>query len=336
MPHRRARLAALAGLPAVVAAILCLSTGSTVVRKVGAPGISIAFYRSLLATIIWQFILLTQGRHLTWEGFKRSGLAGALFGFNIAAFFAGVTHTSIANAEFIGTLTPLIVIPAGAILFAEAVPWRALPWAVGALGGVALVLLNAPASGRSSWGGNLLVVLAIGLWATYLLVARQARRHGGVDVVEFMATSSFVAAAVLFPVVAAQGRLDDIPRSGVPWLVLLTLVNGLAAHGLLVVAQRRVPVGTTSMLQVAQPALAVMWAFLVLGETIEPLQGVGMAIVVASLALFTFAVSRMAPAAAAGPAGPAGDDVGEVVGEVVEPATDIVRHAQGSSGEPPG
>ena len=308
VPRRRLTLTALAGLPAVIVAIICLSTGSTVVRKVGAPGIAIAFYRSLLATLIWQAILITRGGHLTWAGLKRSGLAGALFGFNIAAFFAGVTHTSIANAEFIGTLTPLIVLPAGALLFAEPIPWRALPWGAGALAGVALVLLNAPPSGSSSWSGNFLVVIAIGFWATYLLIARRARRDGGVDVVEFMATSSFVAAAVLFPIVAVQGRLDDIPARGVPWLILLTVVNGLLAHGLLVVAQRRVPVGTTSTLQVAQPALAVLWAYLFLDETIEPLQAVGMTIVVGSLALFTYAVSRTAPDATAGPAG---DDIGE-------------------------
>ncbi|MGD9703497.1 MAG: DMT family transporter [Acidimicrobiia bacterium] len=304
-----ARRHSLAGLPAVVAAVVFLSTGSTVVRKIGAPGITIACIRSLLATVVWQALLAAQGRHITWSSIRRIGPAGALFGINLAAFFAGVNHTSIANAEFIGTLAPILVLPAGALLFKESIPWKALPWGIGALAGVSLVLFNTPASGRSSWGGNVLVVIAVVLWACYLLAAKHARREGGVDVVAFMATSSLVAGLVLVPVVAAQGRLDDVPARGWPWLLLLTLVNGLAAHGLLVVAQRRVPVGTTSMLQVAQPALAVMWAYLFLDESIEPLQGVGMMVVVASLAVFTYAVSRSAPDAAAGPAG---DDIGEV------------------------
>ena len=169
------------------------------------------------------------------------------------------------------------------MLFKEPIPWKALPWGLGAVIGVSLVLFNAPSSGRSSWQGNILVVMAVILWVSYLLAAKHARREGGVDVVEFMATSTLVAGLVLLPVVVVQGRLDDIPAHGWPWLILLTLVNGIVAHGLLVVAQRRVPIGTTSMLQVAQPALAVMWAYIVLDESIEPLQAVGMTVVVASL-----------------------------------------------------
>ena len=304
-----ARQRSLAGLPAVIAAVICLSTGSTVVRKIDAPGITIACLRSLFAALIWQALLAAQGRHITWTSIRRIGPAGAFFGINIAAFFAAITHTSIANAEFIGALSPILVLPAGAMLFKEPIPWKALPWGLGAVIGVSLVLFNAPSSGRSSWQGNILVVMAVILWVSYLLAAKHARREGGVDVVEFMATSTLVAGLVLLPVVVVQGRLDDIPAHGWPWLILLTLVNGIVAHGLLVVAQRRVPIGTTSMLQVAQPALAVMWAYIVLDESIEPLQAVGMTVVVASLGVFTYAVTRSAPDAAAGPAG---DDIGEV------------------------
>jgi drug/metabolite transporter (DMT)-like permease len=46
------------------------------------------------------------------------------------------------------------------------------------------------------------------------------------------------------------------------------------------------------MLQVAQPALAVGWAFLLLDEEIRPIQLVGMALVVIGLALFTWSSQR--------------------------------------------
>jgi drug/metabolite transporter (DMT)-like permease len=87
--------------------------------------------------------------------------------------------------------------------------------------------------------------------------------------------------------VVAQGRLDGIPARGWPWLLVMTVVNGLLAHALLVGAQQRVPVGTISTMQVAQPALAALWAYLVLDESLRGPQFVGMAVVIASLLLYT-------------------------------------------------
>jgi hypothetical protein len=46
----------------------------------------------------------------------------------------------------------------------------------------------------------------------------------------------------------------------------------------------RMPVGTIGILQVAQPALAVCWAYLLLDQTIVPIQIVGMVLVVIGLA----------------------------------------------------
>ena len=42
-------------------------------------------------------------------------------------------------------------------------------------------------------------------------------------------------------------------------------------------AQRTIQIGTIGIAQVAQPALAVVWSFLLLGETVRPWQVVGIA-----------------------------------------------------------
>ena len=58
--------------------------------------------------------------------------------------------------------------------------------------------------------------------------------------------------------------------SGTGWtyMLILTLLSGVAAHGLKVYAQKTIPIGTIGIAQVAQPALAVVWSFLLLGETL--------------------------------------------------------------------
>ena len=55
------------------------------------------------------------------------------------------------------------------------------------------------------------------------------------------------------------------------------------AHGFIVFAQRSIPIGTIGIMQVAQPALAVCWAYVFLGQSIRPVQLIGMALIVTGL-----------------------------------------------------
>ena len=60
--------------------------------------------------------------------------------------------------------------------------------------------------------------------------------------------------------------------SGTGWtyMLILTFLTGVAAHGLLVFAQKTIQIGTIGIAQEVQPALAVLWSFLLLGEILRP------------------------------------------------------------------
>jgi drug/metabolite transporter (DMT)-like permease len=134
------------------------------------------------------------------------------------------------------------------------------------------------------------VLGAVLCWSGYLLLAKRARVR--YDVVELMAGITPIATLAIVPVLIADGTDMVLPWRG--WVVvgLLAFMTGLGAHGLIVFAQRALPVATIGMLQVAQPALAVGWAFLLLDEEIRPIQIVGMALVLVGLALFTWSSQR--------------------------------------------
>jgi drug/metabolite transporter (DMT)-like permease len=68
--------------------------------------------------------------------------------------------------------------------------------------------------------------------------------------------------------------------------VILAVLTGLAAHGWNVYAQKTIPIGTIGVAQVAQPALAVVWAFILLGEELGWRQALGMGIVTVGLLVF--------------------------------------------------
>jgi len=281
------------GLLAMTLVIVGFSIGSPFVRKVGAPGPVVAFWRMLFTATAWQLLLFRQGKRVTWAMVRSIGPLGLVFAANLTCFFTAATKTRIANVEMIGSMAPLVVFPIAAIVYGERVRAGALALGLPAFAGVALVLFGAPHTGaRSSWTGNLLALAALGLWTTYLLGSRRVR--GRYTTTEFMATVSIVTVPVIFPIALAEGNMTHVRPLGWVLIVALTITAGTGAHGLLQWAQERLPISTISMMQVAQPALAIMWAFLLLHESARPIQLVGVAVVLVCLALFTLATTRWA------------------------------------------
>src|ERR1700712_4144495 len=123
------------------AAVVILSVSSTLVKKSGAPGPTVAFWRTVGAAAIWTAILwATERRTVRLAELRRALIPGIAFGLNITVFFTAVTHTTVANAEFIGTLTPIVLVPAGAIIFHEQINARALAFGALSVVGLAMVL----------------------------------------------------------------------------------------------------------------------------------------------------------------------------------------------------
>ncbi len=281
------------GFLALGVAILSFSAGSTLVKLAHTPGVAVAFWRMLLCSAIWIGILrVREQRWLQWDDIRAALLPGIAFGLNITFFFTGVTKTTVASAEFTGALTPLIVVPLGAVVFKERLRLGALVYGLISLVGLALVLFNAPPTGEFSWVGVAWVASATCLWATYLLTSRSLRQ--GRSVAAVMAAITPIAAVVTLPLglFLFPGSLSQITWRSVFFIVVLAILTGTAAHGLMVFAQHSVPIGVISMLQVSQPALAVMWSVLFLGSLVRPIQLLGMALVIAGLAMVTIQTQR--------------------------------------------
>src|SRR4029453_9128082 len=119
------------------------------------------------------------------------------------------------------------------------------------------------------------------LWTAYVVSTRHFR--GDMDVAVFMATISPIAAVAVLPLAIANGDTFGMSRTGWVYMLILTFLTGVAAPGLLVFAQKTIQIGTIGIAQVAQPALAVVWSFLLLGETLRQLQVVGIAVAVGGL-----------------------------------------------------
>ena len=272
------------GALAVAGVVIAFSLSSTLVKRAESPGVLIAFWRLIVASIVWNLYLAATGRRVTMQDVRQALVPGLFFGLNLAIFFVGATHNSVANAALIGSLSPFFIVPLGALLFMEYHDPRALVFALVAFGGLVLVLFSAPPNGDASSIGNVFGLVAMLLFVGYVVSTRAFRRD--MDVSTFMATICPIAALAVLPLAIANGDVFGLSITGWTYMLVLTALSGLAANGLMVYAQKTIQIGTISIAQVAQPALAVLWSFLLLGETLEIGQVVGIAITSGGLLAF--------------------------------------------------
>ena len=270
-----------AGIAGVGVAIMGLSWNTTLVKSIGAPATVVAFWRMLFATIGWHGFLLAKGKSPTRAQWRAGIVPGVLFALNLLFFFNGTIRTAVAHAEFIGALTPLLVVPAAAMVFHERVPKAVLWLGLVALCGLALIIFVGRSSKGVSFVGDALIGCAIVTWSAYLLVTKSVRATMGTA--PFMAVLTTVCCLTVAPMAVTSGKLFSLSAKGWVLVTVMSISAGIVCHGLIAWAQTRVPVGVITLLQLAQPVLGTLIGFLVLHEKVEPLQILGMAVVIAAV-----------------------------------------------------
>src|SRR3954453_20264503 len=156
------------GVLAVLGLVVAFSFSSTLVKRAETAGVLVAFWRLATVSVAWNVVLWSTGRRVTLRDVRAVWIPGVFFGLNLAVFFAGATHNSVANAALIGSCAPFLIVPVGAWLFREYIDPRALAFALLAFGGVVLVLLSAPPGGDASTEGNVFGVIAMLLLVAYV------------------------------------------------------------------------------------------------------------------------------------------------------------------------
>ena len=279
------------GVLIVLASITGLSFNSTIAKSSKLPGPVFAFWRMAFATITWLLIIGFRHERFTRAELMKVAPAGILFGGNICLFLSGVQRTRIANAEFLGTLTPLLVVPYAAFRLGERVKRQTLILGAAGLLGVALIVFNSPAGGTHRWSGDLMILGAISLWATYLAITRPIRTQLGTT--KFMAGMSLFALLTITPIALLHGGINHLvwPKS---WVLVFTsaMVAGVISHGTLAWSQQLVPLSTISLLGLAQPGLGVTWGRVFLKETVKPIQIIGMICVLTCVGFIARGESR--------------------------------------------
>ncbi len=247
-----ARHERLLGIGAVLASVLLFSLSLSIIKWPGVPGSVIAWWRLIGSSILWWVVLRARRRRngtplpsrATW---KLAVVPALFFGLNISIVFTALTRTSIAHADFIAALSPLVTMPLGFVIFGERPQWRALGWGALSIVGIAIVLFNGPARGVATWQGDVLAAVGTLMLVCYLLSAKYARSTG-VETFDLMALVMPMALLTATPVVIVLAGDELWPLPWQAWVAIATLsvMTGMVGHGLLVFAHPRVPIATMS------------------------------------------------------------------------------------------
>lgn len=215
-----------------------------------------------------------------WRGVAALGIALAA---HWLAFFVALNLTTVAVTLAILYIGPVLAAVLSGPLLHERVSRSAYIGLAVAVAGTLFVIR--PGSGATVAGVAVAAVSGVLLAAIMLLGKPLAADLGGVVV----ATWELVVASV----VLAPFTVQAVRESGEFWpqfVVLGALFTGLAGV-IYWTAMRRLPVAVVSVIMYLEPASAVVWAALFLGERPDPLTWLGVILVVAAGTIATRGVS---------------------------------------------
>jgi len=265
-------------LGALLLGATCIALSPIFVRVSEAGPTATAFWRVALAVPpLWLLHALRR------EAAPRAYLAkwpllvaaGVAFAGDLGFWHTSIKLTSVANSTLLANLASLFVTLAAWIFLGQRPTRLFLAGLVAALAGVAL-LVNASLefSGTALTGDALGVVTAV-FYAGYLLAVKGLRDRGE-RTLHVMAVTSTISAVFLFPVALASGE-QMLPSSLLGWgyLLGLALVSHAAGQGLIAYALAHLRAAFSSVSLLFQPVMAALFAWVLLGEALVPLQIAG-------------------------------------------------------------
>ena len=274
-PAQRERTLALLALFAGAAAI----AASPLFVKVSEAGpVATGFWRVALALpFLWTWSLVTaRAEHQASFAAERKLIiaAGLFFAGDLAVWHWSIVLTSVANSTLLANLAPIFVTLAVWFLFRKRPAAGFLAGLAVALAGVAMLIGGDFRLGAREIAGDALGVVTAMFYAAYQLAVTRLR--ASVSTASLMAWSGLVTAAALLPLALLSGE-TIFPATGEGWVKLfgLALISQAAGQSLIAYAMAHLPATASSVGLLAQPVLAALYAWVLLGETLGWLQFAG-------------------------------------------------------------
>lgn len=275
-------------LGALLAGATCIAASPIFVRLSEAGPTATAFWRVAIAVpVFWALYLLKPRSRAGRYGAQWPLLIAAAFAFagDLGFWHASIQLTSVANSTLLANLASIFVTLAAWIFLRERPTGIFLAGLAAALAGVALLVHTSLEFSRTGLIGDALGVVTAIFYAAYILAVK-ALRDRGETTLHLMAVTSTITAIFLLPAALASGD-QMLPASAYGWWILigLALVSHAAGQGLIAYALAHLPAAFSSVSLLLQPVMAALFAWLILSESLVPLQIIGGLVVLAGIYL---------------------------------------------------
>ena len=264
-------------LVALLAGATCIALSPIFVRLSEAGPTATAFWRVAIAVpFLWLFYLKSKKTTRRYAGkWPLLLAAGFAFAGDLAFWHSSIQFTSVANSTLLANLASIFVTLAAWLFLGQRPSALFLTGLGAALAGVTLLVHTSLEFSPTGLLGDALGVVTAMFYAGYILAVK-ALRDRGETTLHLMAATSTITALLLFPVALASGE-QMLPASAYGWWVLagLALVSHAAGQGLIAYALASLPAAFSSISLLFQPVVAALFAWVLLSESLVPLQVVG-------------------------------------------------------------
>lgn len=277
-------------LPLLVMGLVVVSwgLGPPVSKLLTAPAMVSAFIRFGMSTPFLLAILALRGRWLSRRVFWQTALPGLSFGINMVFVFAAVQEVTISVMSVMMALQPAMLLAVVGPLFGDRVSLRQIVFTLVGVAGAVGVIMGAGGEFRASGFGLFLTAMSVLTFTVYFVLTRMARSTSAVDPIEWMAGInfwSFIAAVLPTLLMVTPNQFFEFGGLDWLWIVIVAFVTGVFGHVLMTWCHGHIEVARSSLYVLAMHIVAVGTAWLIHAEPVTPMQFLGGAVVLLSVAM---------------------------------------------------
>lgn len=262
----------------------------------GASPVMIAFGRMLLTALILLLPALKSGelQQVLRAPKRQLGLAcaaGLLLALHYTAWMSSLSFASTFVSTALVCTQPLFVAALSGVLLHEPIKREAIPGAIVAVIGAALIALLSMTGEHGSLLGDALALVGALFIAGHWLCGRAARRN--LPALGYMTFVYLVTAACLLVISPFAGGLYATPES-LGGIIVLSLACTLGGHALMTYLLGYVSADVVSFALLGEPIGAAIWALLLFKEPVTLPLLIGGLTVIAGLAMYTWGEMKAA------------------------------------------
>jgi drug/metabolite transporter (DMT)-like permease len=254
--------------------VVAFSAGPVMVAGADVSGPVFSFWRlwcgaAALLVLATVHIAVT-GVWPTRRGVRWSLLAGVAFGLHQLLFMTALLETSVVDVTLMNTVAPIVVAVLAVPMFDERPGAEFRIWSLVAIAGAGAVALLGSAGPEGHPVGMLLAAGNVVFYSLYFVWSKQARDD--IDTLPFLCITIVVAAVLVSSYVLLAGEpVGAITGHDLGLAAGVALVPGLVGHFSVTWPLRWVPANLPPVLMLTIPVMSGFMAWLLLGQSVEPL-----------------------------------------------------------------